>query len=125
MSIPISELLKVAPLPPELAHFETIIRSPVGQNILDSIVGAYEAGLSESAMLDMLRQLARFHSGESHRCTTCLAWTDDPARSGGVIAHGRFTLIVTCKPCYRRILAGAATPRMVRNLQIYAGEVAK
>ena len=118
---PVGEFLDENPLPPELAHFEPILRSPIGQNIIDAIVAAYTEGLSDDAMMAMIHDLATFHSSSTHRCTTCLHWTDAPARTGGVIANGKFHLIVTCKPCYRRIMAGAATPEMVRNLRAYGG----
>lgn len=120
-TIPVDEFLKVCPLPAQWAELEPVLRSPIGQNILDSIVAAYTEGLSDDAMMAMIHDLATFHSSDTHRCTTCLHWTDDPARTGGVITNGKFHLIVTCKPCYRRIMAGAATPQMVRNLRAYGG----
>jgi len=118
----VDEFLSVNPLPPELAQFEPILRSPIGQNILDCIIGAMSAGMSEGAMLAMLQDICEFHSETTHRCNTCFGWTDDPAKTGALIAKGRFRLVVTCRPCYERIMSGTTTPEMMRNLQTYGGE---
>lgn len=118
---PMDEFLRHCPLPAELAHLEPLLRGPIGQSMLDCIVGAMSAGMTEAAMLAMLQAICEFHSETTHRCSTCFRWTDAPAKTGGLIANGSFHIIVTCRPCYERIMSDRATPEMVRNLRSYGG----
>ena len=119
--IPIDEFLKHCPLPPELAHLEPIMRGDFGQNLLTSVWACYVEGFTHAQLENVIRQVVEFYGQKWHRCNACHCWTDDPAKTGALIANGRFRLVVTCRPCYERIMSDNATPEMMRNLQTYGG----
>ena len=115
----IDEFLKLCPLPPELAHMESEIRTPQGQSLMQSIMGAYAQGLRGAALDNVYSMVLEFYSKDTHRCTTCLCWTKH--FSAGAIIDDAFHLVVICNRCAKLIDRGRGTPTMKRNLQSYGG----
>lgn len=113
----IDDFLKLCPLPPELAHMEEEIRSPLGQSLLHSIMGAYIQGLRGAALEDVIKAVIGFYQQDTHRCNACLCWTKDFA--AGAVVNDAFHLFVLCARCQKLIAQGKATPTMRRNAMAY------
>ena len=117
----VDEFLSFNPLPPEFAHLEDEIRSPVGQSLLHSIMGAYVQGIRGAALEAVMKTVIEFYQQDTHRCNTCLCWTKDFA--AGAVVDDAFHLFVICARCQKLIGQGKATPTMARNIRSYAGGV--
>lgn len=111
----IDEFLQINPLPPEFAHLEPAIRSPIGQSMVHSIIGAYDQGLRGDALMDVLNQVIEFYKHDTHRCNACLCWTKD--FQAGAVVDDAFHMFVICARCQKLIAQGRATPTMRRNVQ--------
>lgn len=121
----VAEFLKENPLPTHLAHLEPLLRSSVGQDVLNVVLIAAAAGLSEPTIIKFMEQLRTHHSADAHRCSCCLNWTATAAKTGAILRGTVLQIVVTCQPCYERIMAGTQTDAMKKNLRAYAGEVVR
>jgi hypothetical protein len=121
----VDEFLSINPLPAHLQHLEPLLRSSVGQDVLNVVLIAAAAGLSEPTIIKFMEQLRAHHAATSHRCSCCLNWTATAAKTGALLRGETLFIVTTCQSCYERIMAGTQTDAMKKNLRAYAGEVVK
>jgi hypothetical protein len=119
----VAEFLRENPLPPDLRHFEPLLRSSVGQDVLNVVLLAAAAGLDEPTILKFMEQLREHHAADAWRCSCCLNWTATAAKTGALLRGAVLHIVTTCQPCYERIMAGKQTDAMRKNLRAYVGEV--
>lgn len=110
--------MKACPLPTELAYLEPVLRGPMGQAMLTSIMACYEEGFSRSQLAVVIQEVISFYAQEYHRCNACHGWTNEPT-AGALVIDGRFLITAFCPKCAALGAAGRPTEAMTRNMQEY------
>lgn len=114
-TIPVDEFLNHCPLPPELAHLETIMRGDFGQNLLTSVVACHAEGFTIAQQEAVVKQVIDFYGQEWHRCNACHNWAKE-FTAGAMVIDGRFLISVVCPKCTALAHTGRSTAAMRRNM---------
>jgi len=114
--IPMDEVLRVCPLPPQLREFLPVIRGPLGQAILSAIAACLTEGFTHDQLELVVKQVVEFYTQSYHRCNACHNWCDE-STAGAVVVDGAFTITALCPNCAKLAASGRATPAMSRNMQ--------
>lgn len=110
-----ADLIDAFGLPPEYQHMESMLRSPAGNSMVQTLAACVAQGLPQPAIEAAATLLAEFYKHDTHRCNACLCWTKD--FQAGAVVDDAFHMFVICARCQKLIAQGRATPTMRRNVQ--------
>lgn len=111
----VDEFLKINPLPPQLKHMDAAIRKLPFGLLIELIIGGAATGATDEQICAGLLAAATAFATSDHRCSACFGWTDTE-HVFSVVVDGVYRFGSCCERCRGKIIRGAGTPTMRRNI---------